>query len=169
MDKKLSQQNNFGLDAMPILFHSTPTKFVELLEKDGLKFLNFWWNHVGDRLPEDKRVSSAGMTFEIEELDKKTKLVIISLPTPKEDQDPYFLGFVAKPERRLLWVKLPTSLGFALIRDDGVNEQNRTNLGFLTPNGHFRSRGVGLKPDKLDFKKQIKSRLAASKKAKRKK
>jgi hypothetical protein len=168
MDKKLSQQNNFGLDAIPILFHSTPTKFVELLEKDGMKFLTFWWNHVGDRLPEDKRVSPAGMTFDIEQLDKKTKLIIISLPTPKADQDPIFLGFVAKPERRLLWVRMPTSLGFALIRDDGVNEQNRTSFGFLTPNGHFRPRGIGLKPTKLDFKKQIIARLAAGKKAKRK-
>lgn len=163
MDKKLSLQNNFGLDAMPILFHSTPMKFVELLEKDGLKFLNFWWNHVGDRLSEDKRVSSAGMTFEIEELDKKTKLVIIKLPTPKVDQDPYLLGFVAKPERRLLWVRLPNSLGFALIRDDEVREQNRTTFGYLTPNGHFRPLGVGLKPEKLDFKRQIKSRLAHKK------
>jgi hypothetical protein len=163
MDKKLSQQNNFGLDAMPILFHSTPTKFVELLEKDGLKFLTFWWNHVGDRLPEGKRVSPAGMSYEIEVLDKKTKLVIISLPTPKENQDPYFLGFVAKPERRLLWVKLPTSLGFTLIRDDEVKEQNRTSFGYLTPNGHFRPIGVGLKPTKLDFKRQVKSRLTGKK------
>jgi hypothetical protein len=163
MDKKLSLQNNFGLDAMPILFHSAPTKFVELLEKDGLKFLNFWWNHVGDRLPEGKRVTSAGMSFEIEEIGKKTKLIIISLPTPKEDQDPYLLGFVAKPERRILWVRLPTSIGFALIRDDEVKEQNRTAFGFLTPNGHFRPRGVGLKPTKLDFKRQIKAQIAPKK------
>jgi len=163
MDKKLSQQNNFGLEAMPILFHGSSTKFVELLEKDGLKFLTFWWNHVGDRLPEGKRVSPAGMSFEIEELDKKTKLVIINLPTPKEDQDPYFLGFVARPERRILWVRLPTSMGFALIRDDEVKEQNKTSFGYLTPNGQFRPRGVGLKPTRLDFKRQIKSQLAPKK------
>jgi hypothetical protein len=163
MDKKLSLQNNFGLDAIPILFHSTPTKFVELLEKDGLKFLNFWWNHVGDRLPEERRVTSAGMSYEIEEVDKKTKLVIISLPTPKENMDPYLVGFVAKPEKRLLWVRLPNSLGFALIRDDDVKEQNKTSFGYLTPNGHFRPIGVGLKPSKLDFKRQIKLRLASKK------
>lgn len=163
MDKKRSQQYNFAMDAMPILFHSQTGQFVKLLERDGLKFLNFWWNHVGDQLPEEKRVTPAGLSFEIEKLDSKTKLVIISLPSPKADMDPYFLGFVARPERRILWVKLPTSDGFALLRDDGVKEANKTNFGYLTPYGQFRPRGVGLKPTKQDFIRHIKTRLSDKK------
>lgn len=163
MDKKRSLQYNFAMDAMPILFHGQTGQFVKLLERDGLKFLNFWWNHVGDQLPEEKRVTSAGLSFEIETLDSKTKLVIISLPSPKVDMDPYFLGFVARPERRVLWVKLPTSDGFALLRDDGVKEPNKTNFGYLTPNGQFRPRGVGLKPTRQDFKRLIKTRITEKK------
>ncbi len=163
MDKKKSLQNNFGLDAMPILFHGQTNQFVKLLERDGMKFLNFWWNHVGDQLPEEKRVSSAGLSFEIESIDKNTKLIIITLPTPKEDMDPYFLGFIARPERRVLWVRLPTSDGYALLRDDGVKEQHKTNMGFLTPHGQFRPRGVGLAPTKKDFKKYLKQRLSEKK------
>ena len=163
MDKKKSCQYNFGMEALPILFHSQTNQFMKYLEKDGNEFLKFWWDHVGDQLPEEKRVSPAGLSFDVEKIDAKTKLVIITLPTPKEDRDPYFLGFVAKPEKRILWVRLPTTLGFALIRDDSVNEQHKTSYGFLTPNGMFRPRGVGLNPTKLDFKRAVKSKIAAKK------
>jgi hypothetical protein len=163
MDKRRSLQYNFGLEAIPVLFHSQTTHFLKFLEKDGLKFLNFWWNHVGDRLPEEKRVSSNGMSFEIEDLDEKTRLIIISLPTPKEDKDPYFVGLVARPERRLLWVRLPTTQAFALIRDDLSGQTNKTSLGYLTPNGLFRPRGIGLAPTKLDFKRIVKSNLKKKK------
>ncbi len=163
MEKKRSLQYNFALDAMPILFHSQTAQFVKLLERDGMKFLTFWWNHVGDRLPEEKRVSPAGLHFDIETLEKNTKLVIITLPTPKEDMDPYFIGFVARPEKRLLWVKLPTSEGYALLRDDGVKELDKTNFGYLTPNGLFRPKGIGLKATKQDFTRHIKKRISEKK------
>lgn len=163
MDKRRSLQFNFGMEALPILFHSQTNQFMKYLEKDGVKFLQFWWNHVGDRMPEDKRVSPAGLAFEVEQLDAKRKLVTITLPTPKEDRDPYFLGFVAKPERRVLWVRLPTTLGFALVRDDEVKETHKTNFGFVTPHGLFRPRGVGLNPTKQDFKKLVKSKVSDKK------
>lgn len=163
MEKNRSLQYNFALDAIPILFHSQTGQFVKLLERDGMKFLNFWWNHVGDKLAEDKRVSSAGLSFDIETVDSKTKLVVISLPSPKEDMDPYFIGFIARPEKRVLWVKLPTSEGYALLRDDGVKDQNKTNFGYVTPNGLFRPRGVGLKPTKQDFKRYLKSKISEKK------
>ena len=151
------------MEALPILFHSQTNQFMKYLEKDGVKFLQFWWNHVGDRMPEEKRVSPAGLAFEVEQLDAKRKLVTITLPTPKEDRDPYFLGFVAKPERRVLWVRLPTTLGFALVRDDGVKETHKTNFGFVTPHGLFRPRGVGLNPTKQDFKRLVKSKITDKK------
>mgnify|MGYP000937129515 CR=1 FL=1 len=158
MDKKRSLQYNFGMDAIPILFHSQTNQFMKYLERDGLKFLNFWWNHVGDQLPEEKRTGSAGMTYEIEQLDNKTKMVIITLPTPKEDFDPYFLGFIAKPEKRVLWVRFPNCMGFALVRDDGCDQPYKTGFGYLTPRGAFRPQGVGLNPTKKDFKRLLKSR-----------
>lgn len=159
MDNKRSLQYNFAMEAMPIMFHSQTSQFMKYLEKDGLKFLQFWWNHVGDRMPEEKRVSPAGMTYEIEVIDNKTKLVVITLPTPKEDKDPYFLGFVARPERRFFWVRLPTTEGYVLIRDDGVNQPHKTSFGYLTPSGMFRPRGVGLNPTKQDFKRIVKSKM----------
>jgi hypothetical protein len=147
------------MEALPVLFHSQTTQFMKYLEKDGVKFLQFWWNHVGDRLPEERRVTSAGLAYEVEKIDAKTNLVIITLPHPKEDQDPYFLAFVARPERRFLWIRLPTTIAFAIIRDDGVKELHKTNFGYLTPSGNFRPRGIGLIPTKLDFKRIVKSKI----------
>jgi len=163
MEKNKSLQYNFGMEALPVLFHSQTTQFMKYLEKDGIKFLQFWWNHVGDRLPEEKRVTSAGLAYDVEKIDAKTNLVIITLPTPKEDQDPYFLGFVAKPERRFVWIRLPTTTAFCLIRDDNVKEQNKTSFGYLTPSGNFRPRGVGLTPTKQDFKRIVKSKISNKK------
>jgi len=159
MDIKKSQQNNYGLEALPILFHSQTKQFVNILEKDGVKFLKFWWDHVGDRLPEEKRGTFGGINFEIEELDSRTKLVFIGLPSPKEDGDPYFLCFVARPERRFFLIRIPNSVAFALIRDDKCGQEHTTRFGYLTPMGIFRPRGVGLKPTKADFKRIVKSKI----------
>jgi len=163
MEKNKSLQYNYGMEAIPVLFHSQTNQFVKYIEKDGIKFLQFWWNHVGDRLPEDKRVTPAGLTFEVEQLDSKTKLIIITLPTPKENEDPYFLGLIARPERRFVWIRIPTTTAFALIRDDSCKEQNKTSFGYLTPSGNFRLRGVGLNPTKQDFKRIVKSRIQEKK------
>lgn len=159
MEKNKSLHYNFGMEALPVLFHSQTNQFMKYLDKDGVKFLQFWWNHVGDRLPQEKRLSSGGLAYEIEQLDAKTKLVIITLPTPKENEEPYFLGFIAKPERRFFWIRLPTTTAFALIRDDSCKEQHKTSFGYLTPSGNFRLRGVGLNPTKQDFKRHVKSRI----------
>jgi hypothetical protein len=159
MDIKKSHQNNFGLEAMPILFHSQTSQFIKLLDRDGLKLLNFWWNHVGDQMPEPKRLSSAGMAFDLDIIDDKTQLVTITLPSPKEDGDPYFLALVARPERRFGWVRIPNSHVYALCRADKVDQPHKTLFGELTPRAFFRERGLGLIPTKADFKRIVKKRL----------
>ncbi len=164
MDKTKSQQWNFAFDALPILFHSQTDTFMKYLEKDGIKFLQFWWDHVGDKLEESKRTGSGGLAFETERIDSKTRLVIITLPSPRADGEAYFLGLVARPERRFSLVRFYTSDCYVLYRDDGVNQQHRTSLAFLTPQAHLRPRGIGLNPTKLDFKRIIKTRLEKKKK-----
>jgi hypothetical protein len=164
MDKNKSQNWNYAFDAMPILFHSQTNNFMKYLDKDGLKFLQFWWNHVGDKLPEEKRISPNGLTFEIDEIDKNTRMVIITLPSPKEDGDVYFLGCIARPEKRFAMVRLPTSRMFVLFRDDHVDQPHRTNFGELTPQARCRPRGIGLNPTKQDFKRIVKQKITAQKK-----
>ncbi len=163
MDKNKSHQWNYVFEAIPALFHNQTDGFVKLLEKDGVKFLKFWWDHMGDRLPPEKRVTAGGLTFEKEELNAKTQLITIILPSPREDGDAYFIGLIPKPERRFAIVRFYNSSMFVLIRKDDVNQPNHTSFGEVTPRGNYRERGIGLKPTKQDFKRIIKNRVEKKK------
>lgn len=163
MDKNKSHQWNFVFEVLPALFHSQTDSFVKYLDKDGVKFLKFWWDHMGDRLPAEKRVTAAGLTFEEEDLNEKTKLITIILPSPREDGDAYFVGLIPKPERRFAIVRFYNSNMFVLIRKDDVTQPNHTSFGEVTPRGNYRERGVGVKPTKQDFKRIIKNRVEKKK------
>ncbi len=164
MYKNKSHHWNFVFDALPALFHGQTDGFMKYLDKDGAKFLKFWWDHVGDRLPEEKRVTPGGLTYEVETIDAKTRLVIITLPSPREDGEAYFVAGIARPERRFAFVRLPTTTMYVLLRDDKVEHANKTSFGELTPRGNFRPRGIGLKADKLDFKRVVKQKIYPTKK-----
>lgn len=163
MDKSKSQHYNFTFEALPSIFFSQTNEFVKYLDRDGVKFLKFWWDHVGDKMPEEKRVSSAGLTFDVEEIDEKNRLIIVILPSPREDGEAYFIGMVPKPERRFAMVRLHNSHMFVLRRDDHVDQPNHTSFGILTPNAQYRERGIGLKPTKQDFKRIVKLKLERKK------
>jgi hypothetical protein len=163
MEKNRSHQWNFVFDVMPALFHSQTDGFQKYIDKDGIKFLKFYWDYLGDQLPAEKRASSAGLALEIEQLDKKTRLILITLPSPKEDGDAYFIGLIPKPERRFAWVKFYTSRMYVLCRSDKVSESHKTAFGIVTPRGNFRETGVGLIPTKTDFKRIVKRKLEQKK------
>jgi hypothetical protein len=81
MDKSKSQHYNFCYEALPALFHSQTDRFMEMLEKDGLKFIKFWWDYVAPQIPEDKLSSFEGMAYKIEKVGKATKLPGCGCPT----------------------------------------------------------------------------------------
>jgi hypothetical protein len=163
MEKNRSHQFNFVFDVMPALFHSQTDGFQKFIDKDGVKFLKFYWDHLGDQLPEEKRTSSAGLTVEIDQLNKKTRLITITLPSPKEDGEVYFVGCIPRPERRFAFVRFYTSTMYVLCRSDKVNHAHRTSFGEVTPRGNYRETGVGLNPTKADFKRIIKNKLERKK------
>ncbi|MEL7591516.1 MAG: hypothetical protein AAGU17_09540 [Anaerolineaceae bacterium] len=163
MDKNKSHQWNFVFEAMPTLFHSQTDGFMKYLDKDGVKFLKFWWDHMGDKLPDEKRTTPAGLTFEKQEIDAKNKLILITLPSPRENGDAYFIGLIPRPERRFAFVKFYTSTMFVLIRKDDVDQPNHTSFGIVTPRGNYHEYGIGLKPTQQDFKRVIKNRLEKKK------
>ncbi len=168
MEKDKSLAYNFTYEAMPLLFHGQTAGFMKYLEKDGVDFLKFWWNHTGDSLVEEKRVSPAGMSYEIEVYDNNTKIVYITLPSPKEDGDPIFYGCVARPERRFAWVRIPNTAFYVLTRYDGCASQHKTAFGELSPRALYHEIGVGLNPTKADFKKMVRSKLEKKKPEKKK-
>ncbi len=163
MEKNRSQNYNFAFEAIPLLFHSQTNGFMEYVEKKGVDFLKFWWNHVGDRMDEPKRVSPLGLTYYETQFDKKTRIFYITLPTPRENGDAYFLACVGRPEKRFGIVRLPNTAVYVLSRKDEQAEGHRTAFGELTPRARYRELGVGLKPTKQDFQRVVENRLRRKK------
>ena len=154
MDKSKSQHYNFCYEALPALFHSQTDRFMEMLEKDGIKFLKFWWDYVAEQIPEDKKSSFEGMDFKIEKVGKATKMVVLTLPTPTKEGELYFAALIANPERNFAWLRLPNRRLVCLARrakDDDF--ENGTELGDLTPRMIFVPIGPGPVPTLEEFSK----------------
>jgi hypothetical protein len=147
MDQKKSQQYNFIHESIPIMFHSQNSDFMLYLKRDGLKFLRFWWDAIGQRLPYEKLSDFKGMEYEFIEADALTQVVIITLPEPHEEGEGYYLGLISKPEKRFAWLKLPTTRVIALLRKEGEDYPHSTEIGDLTPSGKFVTQGRGPYPD----------------------
>lgn len=150
MDKRRSQRYNFAFETVPILFHSQTSEFLKYLDKDGLKFLQFWWDHVGERLPEAKLAPFEGFQVEITEPEPGTKVIFITMSPPLEDDEPYFLGLISRPEKRFAWVRLPTTRVLTLVR-----KADGPQFGDLTPRAIFVAQEVEVEPTLEAFKKAV--------------
>jgi len=157
MDKKKSQHYNFCYDAVPALFHTQTKDFMKYIDRDGIKFLEFWWKHIGDQLPEEKLVSFANTAFEIADLNMKppTRIVFITLPPPQENGEMYFLALIRKPERKFGWLRLPSTRILALAKQSKDQVDSGTLLGDLTPRAIFVSQGEGPVPSFGEFKRKV--------------
>ena len=155
MDEKRSQHYNFTYEAIPVMFHSQTSEFMKYIERDGVKFLRFWWDHVGGKLPVEKHVPFKGVSVEVKEIDKDTKVVFIELPRPTEDDESYFMALVARPERRFAWVRLPTNDAYCLVRRPFSEFPNGTEMISLTPRGNRVPVSSGMEPRFEDFKQEV--------------
>jgi hypothetical protein len=155
MDKKKSQHYNFCYEVIPSLFHVQTSEFMKYIERDGLKFLEFWWNHVGGQLPFDKLVPFTSMNYELFELKPNTKIVFLTMPPPQEAGEMFFLALIANPEKRFAWVRLPTTRILVLVKRPKDQYPEGAEMGDLTPRGIFVSLGKGSAPSMGTFKKTV--------------
>lgn len=168
MDKRKSLAWNYAFEAIPLLFHRSTDSFMSYLDKDGKDFLTFYWNHVGDFMDEEKRVSPAGLAYSVDQVDAKTRLVIITLPSPKENRDPYFLALVARPERRFFFVRIPNTDVYVLSREDHCDSEYKTAFGYLSPRAIYQEMDTGLPPNKAGFKQYVMNKIQKKKVEKKK-
>lgn len=155
MDKKKSQHYNFCYDVLPSLFHSQTDEFMKYLERDGLKFIEFWWNHVGAQLPNEQLVSFASTKFEIEERTPKQRIIFITLPPPQHEGEMYFLALVRNPEKRFAWVRLPSTRILGLVKISKDKYDSGTEIGDLTPRAIYVPQVKGPLPSLGEFKKVV--------------
>jgi hypothetical protein len=144
--------HNFIYESLPVLFHSQTDEFIKYFERDGLKFLRFWWDHLGERLPEDMRSPFEGFEGESYEL-PPTRVILIAFPHPREDGEAFFLALMRDPERRFGWLKFPNTRIIALVcKGEGAQ------LGYLTPRSLFVPIQEVIQPGREAFKEFL-SRL----------
>lgn len=137
MDSKKSQAINFAFEVMPMMFHSQTSDFITYLTRDGLEFLQFWWNYIGNQLEEGQLCSFEGMDYDIFDMDNKDTMIIITMPAPHDNGEAYFLLLTAKPEKHFAWVRLPTTRVLALVRNEVPENPNGTELADITPRGRY--------------------------------
>jgi hypothetical protein len=88
----------FTHQVLPELFHKTSDIFLQLLEKDGNKFLHFYWDEAAKK---NKLVSTsiAGMNYELRKPNEMTFIGLIILPPLNRPGESYFVAAIFRPYR----------------------------------------------------------------------
>jgi len=146
MAKKDSQHLQFAYKAIPILFHNQSKDFLTHLDKDGLKFLNFYWDYVATETDDEGKSSSDGLAYEIRPFEGEKKIVLITLPHPRKPPEAYFLALITPPPKRsmLPWQNHARVIGLESHKDG-------THLCDLTPRAIRVDQGIGPRPVLGDF------------------
>ncbi|MBA4398629.1 MAG: hypothetical protein C0396_01965 [Anaerolinea sp.] len=158
MLKTRSQHFNFGHEALPTIFHTQTSDFFEYLERDGLKFLKFWWNHVAERLDNDKLTPFEGMGFEVREVpEKKAKIVLVRFPHPTDFDEFHYAALVKTPDKRspFVFVKFPSTRVLVLAHVPLSQSDTGTQIFEITPRGRYLPAGPGTPVNKEVFYKAV--------------
>jgi hypothetical protein len=159
MDKKRSQHFNYTFESLPTIFHSQTKNFFNYLEKDGLKFLEFWWDHMGVRLGQEDSDPFENVFFEIKEIpEKKSRMAMITLPKPKNFFECYFIAFLEEPQKR--WpVRLPNTRVFVLEYVPTNISTTGTSFGEITRSARYVRYDDGPVPEVENFYQEIMSKV----------
>jgi len=94
-----NQQTDYVSQALTDLFHTSPEQFLFLLGRDGTRFLRFYWDQVGKKLPSDLLVTPFGLNYDIRNPHRNTAVAIITLPQPQREMEAYFTALIYRPSR----------------------------------------------------------------------
>ena len=160
MDKKRSQHFNFAFESLPVIFHSQTDDFFKYIERDGTQFLEFWWDHMGMRLDDDKLVDFEGTSYEVREWeDRKSTVIFVALPKPNNLFEAYYMALVKTPKKR--WpVRIPNTRVYVLEYVPEQISKSGTAIGEITPRGRFiRASEDGPVVEKEAFLGQVKKAI----------
>lgn len=152
---KPSQHEMFAYEVIPLLFHHQTTDFFGYLEKDGTKFLKFWWDRAGVNLDESLRSSSEGIDFDVRTLFDGRKVVLLTLPAPKKSPEAYFLVMVDHPEKKSIFSWRNLARVFALSRSVDEHGTPNTKIAELTKTARYVEVKKGPQPSLNLFYKAV--------------
>lgn len=142
----------FSEDALPSVFHQTPVQFIYYLERDGTKFLHFYWQHVAKNYPETDRIDPYGLNYVINRPQKDVTFAIVIMPAPQNIGEPYLEAFVYRPRRvtPILRINDMTAV-FMLVKDSDLSDFPKTRIIERTRKGETIDRGEGPLPRVEEF------------------
>jgi hypothetical protein len=124
-----SQQIVFFEDALPSVFYEVPGDFLFYLERDGNKFLRFYWDRAGKNFTESDRGDAFGLNYIIRKPQNDVTIALVLLPAPQAVGEAYFEAFIYRPRRvtPILRISDITSV-FALTMATSENETLKTAI-----------------------------------------
>jgi hypothetical protein len=96
---KKTQQLEFVSLVLPDLFHSLPDQFLFYLNRDGNKFLNFYWNEAAKKVEKSHQKAAFGLNYELHTPRPQVKVALIRLPAPLEAGEAHFVALCYRPTR----------------------------------------------------------------------
>ena len=94
-----TQQMIFESEVLPSLFHSTPDEVFHYLERDGIKFLNFYWREAGEKIDPSLHSQAFGLSYLVRRPTNRTTIALISFPEPCKELEAYFVALIHRPLR----------------------------------------------------------------------
>ena len=100
IDKPVKTQHKiFENEVLPSLFHDTPEQFIRLLQREGTRFLQFYWAEAGKKIPPGEHTTSYGLKFSIEQPTRHMTVVLVTLPEPQVEGEAYYVALIYRPLR----------------------------------------------------------------------
>lgn len=103
----MSQNQAFCFQAIPDLFHTASEQFIKLLDRDGNKFLQFYWDEAGKRQKLSGKVVPYGLNYEFIKFKSGRLVILIKLPFPVQPGDAHYMALLYRPDRVMLFGFLP--------------------------------------------------------------
>ncbi|HWR65065.1 MAG TPA: hypothetical protein VN364_03000 [Bellilinea sp.] len=103
-ENPLTHSKVFTDQTLPEVFHGAPGGLWQFLDRDGTKFLNFYWDAAAEKIPIHRRERPFGLNYVFSEPFPRTYVALITLPEPKVAGEAYYSALVYRPDRRILLV-----------------------------------------------------------------
>jgi hypothetical protein len=118
------QQIEFVSQVLPSLFHASPAQVLQFLERDGTKFLQFYWDQAGKKMSGESLSSTFGLNYEIRQPRVRETVALIHLPAPQVAGEAYVAALVYRPNRVTPFLRISdTTLVMAL--EHRLNERQQ--------------------------------------------
>jgi hypothetical protein len=152
MSEERSHQCVFFETALPVVFHQTPEDFLFYLERDGNKFLQFYWEQAGKSISPAERADAYGLNYIVRKPKNNVTIAIVLLPAPQKVGEAYYEVFIYRPLRvtPILRISDVTSV-FALTKASDDGEKNKTTIIERTRKEQSIDHGMGTEPVVEDF------------------